>query len=69
MADEIDDVAIAGDEATRGSKRLRKRPHHEIDFLVEAADGDLLKAEVAGTLDDPAAVETELRALFAALGS
>jgi DNA-directed RNA polymerase specialized sigma24 family protein len=30
---------------------------------------DLLKAEVAGTLDDPAAVETELRALFAALGS
>ena len=30
---------------------------------------ELLKAEVAGTLDDPAAVETEMRALFAALGS
>jgi RNA polymerase sigma-70 factor (ECF subfamily) len=29
----------------------------------------LLKAEVAGTLDDPALVEAEMRALFAALGS
>jgi RNA polymerase sigma-70 factor (ECF subfamily) len=29
----------------------------------------LLKAEVAGTLDDPGLVEAELRALFAALGS
>jgi RNA polymerase sigma-70 factor (ECF subfamily) len=29
----------------------------------------LLKAEVAGTLDDPALVETEMRALFAALGN
>jgi DNA-directed RNA polymerase specialized sigma24 family protein len=29
----------------------------------------LLKAEVAGTLDDPGLVETEMRALFAALGS
>ena len=29
----------------------------------------LLKAEVAGTLDDPALVEGEMRALFAALGS
>lgn len=28
----------------------------------------LLKAEVAGTLDDPALVEAEMRALFAALG-
>lgn len=30
---------------------------------------ELLKAEVAGTLDDPAAVAEELHALFAALGS
>ena len=30
---------------------------------------DVLKAEVAGTLDDPAAVESELLSLFAALGS
>lgn len=29
----------------------------------------VLKAEVAGTLDDPGAVEDELRSLFAALGS
>ena len=29
----------------------------------------LLKAEVAGTLDDPAQVEAEMQALFAALGS
>ena len=29
----------------------------------------LLKAEVAGTLDDPALVEAEMRALFAALGN
>ena len=29
----------------------------------------LLKAEVAGTLDDPGLVEAEMRALFAALGS
>jgi RNA polymerase sigma-70 factor (ECF subfamily) len=29
----------------------------------------LLKAEVAGTLDDPGQVEAEMRALFAALGS
>ena len=29
----------------------------------------LLKTEVAGTLDDPALVEAEMRALFAALGS
>ena len=29
---------------------------------------ELLKAEIAGTLADPAAVETEMRALFAALG-
>jgi len=29
----------------------------------------LLKGEVAGTLDDPALVEAEMRALFAALGS
>ena len=29
----------------------------------------LLKAEVAGTLDDPAQVEAEMRALFAALGN
>ena len=29
----------------------------------------LLKAEVAGTLDDPALVEAEMRVLFAALGS
>jgi RNA polymerase sigma-70 factor (ECF subfamily) len=29
----------------------------------------LLKAEVAGTLDDPAQVEVEMRALFAALGN
>ena len=29
----------------------------------------LLKAEVAGTLDDPGLVEVEMRALFAALGS
>ena len=28
----------------------------------------LLKAEVAGTLDDPGMVEAEMRALFAALG-
>ncbi len=30
---------------------------------------EVLKAEVAGTLDDPGAVESEMRALFAALGS
>jgi RNA polymerase sigma-70 factor (ECF subfamily) len=30
---------------------------------------EVLKAEVAGTLDDPGAVEEEMRALFAALGS
>lgn len=30
---------------------------------------EVLKAEVAGTLDDPGAVEDEMRALFAALGS
>ncbi len=30
---------------------------------------ELLKAEVAGTLEDPGAVEEEMRALFAALGS
>jgi len=30
---------------------------------------ELLKVEVAGTLDDPALVEAEMRALFAALGS
>lgn len=30
---------------------------------------EILKAEVAGTLDDPGAVEDELRSLFAALGS
>ncbi|PAW84055.1 MAG: RNA polymerase subunit sigma-24 [Pedosphaera sp. Tous-C6FEB] len=30
---------------------------------------EVLKAEVAGTLDDPGAVEDELRSLFAALGS
>jgi DNA-directed RNA polymerase specialized sigma24 family protein len=30
---------------------------------------DLLKTEVAGTLDDPAAIEVEMRALLAALGS
>lgn len=30
---------------------------------------DVLKAEVAGTLDDPAAVESELHSLFAALGN
>jgi RNA polymerase sigma-70 factor (ECF subfamily) len=29
----------------------------------------LLKAEVAGTLDDPGLVEAEMRSLFAALGS
>ncbi len=29
---------------------------------------ELLKAEVAGTLDDPGSVEAEMRALFAALG-
>jgi len=29
----------------------------------------LLKSEVAGTLDDPALVEAEMRALFAALGN
>jgi RNA polymerase sigma-70 factor (ECF subfamily) len=29
----------------------------------------LLKAEVAGTLDDPALVEAEMRDLFAALAS
>jgi RNA polymerase sigma-70 factor (ECF subfamily) len=29
----------------------------------------LLKAEIAGTLDDPGLVEAELRALFAALGN
>ncbi len=29
---------------------------------------EVLKAEVAGTLDDPASVEAEMRALFAALG-
>ena len=29
---------------------------------------ELLKAEVAGTLDDPASVEAEMSALFAALG-
>ncbi len=29
---------------------------------------DLLKAEIAGTLDDPGQVEPEMRALFAALG-
>jgi RNA polymerase sigma-70 factor (ECF subfamily) len=29
----------------------------------------LLKAEVAGTLDDPGLVEVEMRSLFAALGS
>jgi RNA polymerase sigma-70 factor (ECF subfamily) len=29
----------------------------------------LLKAEVAGTLDDPSLVEAEMRALFIALGS
>jgi RNA polymerase sigma-70 factor (ECF subfamily) len=29
----------------------------------------LLKAEVAGTLDVPALVETEMRVLFAALGN
>ena len=28
---------------------------------------DFLKAEVAGTLDDPAQVEAEMQALFAAL--
>jgi len=30
---------------------------------------ELLKAEVAGTLDDPALVEAEMRVLYAALGS
>ena len=30
---------------------------------------ELLKAEVAGTLDDPGAVAEELHVLFAALGS
>ena len=30
---------------------------------------EVLKAEVAGTLDDPGSVEAEMRALFAALGS
>ena len=30
---------------------------------------EVLKAEVAGTLEDPGAVESEMRALFAALGS
>jgi len=30
---------------------------------------DCVKAEVAGTLDDPAAVQDEMEALFAALGS
>jgi RNA polymerase sigma-70 factor (ECF subfamily) len=30
---------------------------------------DLLKAELAGTLDDPRSVEAEMRALFAALGN
>jgi len=29
---------------------------------------ELLKAEVAGTLGDPGAVEAEMRALFEALG-
>jgi hypothetical protein len=29
----------------------------------------LLKAEVAGTLEDPGLVEAEMRALFAALGT
>jgi RNA polymerase sigma-70 factor (ECF subfamily) len=29
----------------------------------------LLKAEVAGTLDNPGLVEAEMRSLFAALGS